>query len=64
MIGNNEISLNEATVIEAIQFYFDTVLFAPKKAPIIAGLMYSNSLFRFKVSEAAEVPKAAAKVPA
>ena len=38
MIGTNTMSLNEATVIAAMQHYFDTVIFAPGKAPKVTGV--------------------------
>lgn len=62
MIGNNEITLNEATVITAIQFYFNTVLFAPTKAPNITGVSFYNNSFRLKVTETTEALQPA-KVP-
>ena len=38
LIGNNEISLNGATMMAAIQHYFDTVLFAEGKAPTVTSV--------------------------
>jgi hypothetical protein len=63
MIGNNEITLNEATVISAIQFYFNTVLFAPAKAPNVTGVSLNNNSFHVKVTEATKALQTA-KVPA
>ncbi len=43
MTGNNEMSLNTATMIAALQFYFDSVVFAPGKSPEVTGITTSNS---------------------
>ncbi len=42
MTGNNEMSLNTATMIAALQFYFDSVVFAPGKSPEVTGITTSN----------------------
>ena len=38
LIGQNEISLNGATMNAAIQHYFDTVLFAEGKSPKVTSV--------------------------
>lgn len=38
MTGNNTILLNKATMMEALQYYFDNVLFAADKAPKVTGI--------------------------
>lgn len=59
MKGSNTLELNEATVIEALQFYFDNVLFADGAAPKVTaiemtkgGVGYSSvDVFRVSVTE-------------
>ena len=62
MRGVNVIELNEATVIDAIQHYFDTVLFASGKSPVITGFSqksggYGANSFTVAVSDTAESHK-------
>ena len=33
LIGNNKLTLNQATMVAAVQHYFDTVVFAEGKSP-------------------------------
>lgn len=44
MIGNNEMSLNAATIMAAIQHYFDTVLFAEGKSPKVTDVNMTSSV--------------------
>lgn len=43
LIGVNELQLNEATVVAALQHYFDSVLFAEGKAPRVTGVSEKSS---------------------
>jgi len=43
MIGNNEIVLNEATMIVALQHWFDTVTFATGKSPKVQSVKQDKS---------------------
>ena len=38
MTGNNTMTLNQATMVLALQHSFDTVLFAPGKSPVVASV--------------------------
>jgi len=42
MIGDNEISLNQATMVEAIQHYFSTVLFKDERIPLVKSVEAKN----------------------
>ena len=37
MKGHNQIILNAATVMAAVQHYFDTVLFQPDESPLVTS---------------------------
>lgn len=49
MIGINTITLNQSTLKDAVQHYFDTILFAPGHSPTVvavktASITYSGAL--------------------
>ena len=61
LIGENELRLNEETVVAALQHYFDSVLFAEGKAPLVIGVSHDNSgyapkPFHVKVGEPLVAP--------
>lgn len=43
MIGSNSMSFNKASMMEALQHYFDTVLFADGKAPKVTDVKYCSN---------------------
>lgn len=43
MRGSNTMLLNEATMIKALQHYFDTVLFNHENSPEIKGVSYTST---------------------
>jgi len=38
MKGNNEITLNQATMIAAVQYYFDCVVFKEEVTPVVKSV--------------------------
>jgi hypothetical protein len=53
MKGSNTITLNEATMEEAIQHYFDTVLFKENKSPKVTKVRGNSNpgfAYTFEVS--------------
>lgn len=42
--GRNEIRLNEATMLQVVQYYFDMVLFSVNKAPKATGIKVENNI--------------------
>jgi hypothetical protein len=58
MIGKNVLRLNEATMMAAVQHYFDSVLYAPGKSPKISAIETTGdrpigvNLFQVTVDEA------------
>lgn len=64
MIGNNELHLNEATLIEALQFWLDAKLKVP--APTVTGVKmndaYGSKTFVVSVSSEADRPAKAKEV--
>jgi hypothetical protein len=44
MIGYNEMNLNPATIMAAVQHYFDTVLFKDGESPKVTGVSSSNGV--------------------
>ena len=38
LIGNNEVNMNMATMVAALQHYFDSVLFATGKSPLVQSV--------------------------
>ena len=64
MIGSNTITLNEATLVEAVQFYFDNEVFNRQSSPTVRSIKTVNvgfdDLFKVEVENAAqpqETPK-------
>lgn len=53
MKGNNSMSLNQATVIEMLQHYLDTILFSKGQSPRITSFIYypSDNLLRLQLKE-------------
>lgn len=43
--GNNSINLNESTVIAALQYYFDKVLFAEGQSPTVTSVAVNSSKY-------------------
>lgn len=41
--GNNSIELNEATLIEALQYWFDNVMFKDNVSPSITSVKSNNN---------------------
>jgi hypothetical protein len=49
--GNNRIHLNEATLIIAVQHYFDTVLFKDEQSPLVQSVRGCDNGFDIAVTD-------------
>lgn len=49
MRGNNTQSLNEGTMIDIVQHYFDNVLYAPGKSPLVTSVEWNGGTQMFRV---------------
>ncbi len=49
MQGKNTMELNEATMKKVVQHYFDTVLFAEGKSPVVTNVKGNNYGFTVEV---------------
>jgi len=48
MTGNNELHLNQATVVEAMQLYLDSIM---KISPEVTGIKQKENMFIVSVSD-------------
>lgn len=51
LVGNNEIVINQATMVAAVQHYLNTVLFKKDKAPTVVSVTQSNYQFHVNTSD-------------
>lgn len=64
MLGTNELILNEGSMIEALQYFFDKVMFVEGKSPTIKSIKISstNSIPEFKIAMESRIEKKEEKV--